>query len=80
METIGWLGASLLAFCGLPELYYAITTGTTGLSWAFLLMWFFGEAFALAYVIHKSKKVRLLPLLFNYGCNLICISILMYYK
>ena len=76
----GWIGATLLAFCGLPEVYFAITSGTTALSWPFLLAWGTGEVLALVYVIGKTKEVDLLPLLFNYGVNIICISILIYFK
>jgi len=76
----GYIGATLLALCALPEVYITVTTGETALSWAFLLMWFVGEVTALIYIIGKMKEVDLLPLLFNYGVNTICLMILLWYK
>ena len=79
-ESIGWFSALLLACCGIPEVIISLTTGESGLSWYFLLMWFFGEIGALIYVIGKSKEVKLWPLLFNYGLNIICITIILLCK
>lgn len=80
MEFIGWMGAILLALCGLPELIIAIKTGTSTVSYAMLLMWLFGEIFALIYTINKNKKVKLLPLLFNYGLNIVIITAILIIK
>lgn len=80
MEIIGWIGGILLAFCGLPEAVLAIQTKQCLLSWSFLLMWLIGEILALTYVILKAKKVSLLPLIFNYGLNILFISIMIFYK
>lgn len=79
-EFIGWIGAILLACCGIPEVIYGIKTGSVSLTWGFLLMWGFGEIFALIYTSIKSRKVKLLPLIFNYGLNIVCISILVWLK
>jgi hypothetical protein len=76
----GWLGATLLALCGLPEAWKAITTSICSLGWAFLLMWGFGELFTLLFVLKKNREVKLLPLIFNYGLNLIFITIMVYIK
>lgn len=77
---IGWLGAALLALCGAPEAYSAIVTGTTGVTDGLLIMWGLGEVFTLIYVWSKHRKNGVLPLFFNYGLNIIFISILMWFK
>ena len=79
-ELIGWISAILLAGCGIPEVIQAFRINDSHLTWPFLLMWFFGEVFALLYTIIKSKKVKLLPLIFNYGLNILCISVIMILK
>ena len=79
-EKIGWLGSILLAICGLPEAYFAITTGTTSLSYIFLILWGSGEIFTLFYLTQKNKKIKLLPLFLNYGLNIVFISILLIIK
>lgn len=80
MEFIGWIGGVLLALCAAPEAYTALTTGNTGLGWPFLLLWQGGEIALLAYTLMKSREVKLLPLLFNYGLNILFISTIMYVK
>lgn len=80
IEKIGWLGSTLLALCGAPEAYLAATTGESSLSWTFLCMWLSGELLALVYVIHKNSEVKVLPLIFNYGLNIIFISIICIFK
>lgn len=77
MELIGWTGSILFAICGIPQAYESFRRGNAyGLTWAFLLMWFFGEVLTLIYVIPKLDY----PLLFNYSCNLICLLIILRYK
>lgn len=76
MENIAWIGSTLLAFCAIPEAYYSIKKGSNNNSYAFLLMWLFGEIFTLAYVISKKD----FPLMLNYFCNLIFIIIILRYK
>ncbi len=73
LEFVGWVGSCLLAFCGAPEMYLSFKNGDSSLSWYFLGMWGFGEIIALIYTIIKNKQVSLLPLLFNYGINIVCI-------
>lgn len=79
-ELIGYLGSALLALCAAPEAYLALTRGEVGMGWFFILTWYFGEILALVYTLIKSKEVRLIPLLFNYGLNIIFISIIIYVK
>lgn len=77
METIGWLGSILLAFCGLPQAIESYKTKSSeGLTWGFISMWFFGEIFTIIYILPQM----VLPLLFNYTANVIFLSIIIYYK
>ena len=77
METIGWLGSLLLAFCGLPQALESIKTkSSAGLTWGFILMWSFGEIFTFIYILPKMD----LPLMFNYTANIIFLAIIIFYK
>ena len=77
METIGWIGGILLAFCGLPQAWESYKTKSSeGLTWSFLIMWGLGELFTIVYVIPKWHW----PLIFNYTANIVFISIIAYYK
>lgn len=77
METIGWLGSLLLAFCGLPQAIESIKTKSSeGLTWGFILMWAFGEIFTFVYILPKMD----LPLIFNYTANIIFLAIIIFYK
>ena len=78
IETIGWIGAVLLAFCGLPQAYETWYRGNAnGVNILFLLAWFLGEALTLAYVL---PTVTSPPLIFNYTANLIFVGIILKYK
>lgn len=77
METIGWIGSILLAFCGLPQAIESYKTKSSeGLTWSFLIMWGVGEIFTIIYILPKWHW----PLIFNYTANLIFISVILYYK
>lgn len=77
METIGWIGSILLAFCGLPQAWESYKTkSSAGLTWGFLIMWGVGEMFTIVYIIPKWHW----PLIFNYTANIIFVSIIVYYK
>ena len=77
METIGWLGSILLAFCGLPQAIESYKTkSSAGLTWGFLAMWFIGEILTVIYIIPKWHW----PLIFNYTANIIFLSVILYYK
>lgn len=77
MELIGWAGSVLFAFCGLPQAIQCFKTGhSRGLNWAFLLAWFFGEILTIVYVLPKMD----VPLLFNYGFNLLILIVILRYK
>lgn len=77
METIGWLGSILLAFCGLPQAIESYKTKSSdGLTWGFISMWFIGEILTIIYILPQM----VLPLIFNYTANIIFLSIIIYYK
>ena len=77
MELIGWLGGVLLSICGLPQAVKSFQDKhSNGLSWNFLLMWFFGEILLLIYTIPTG----MLPLIVNYVFNLVLVSVILYYK
>ncbi len=79
IEFIGWLGGILFAICGVPQAYKSYKDGHSNeISWLFLLLWLFGEILMLVYTLHKP--VDLLPLIFNYGCNLLAICFILKYK
>jgi uncharacterized protein with PQ loop repeat len=75
IEIIGWIGAILLATCGLPQLFKSIKTRNfDGLSLTFIIWWMAGEILTLTYITNQAFKW---PLIFNYGINIIvCIIIL----
>jgi hypothetical protein len=77
MITIAWIGSILLATCAFPELLRTLKTRQCTLSWGFLLMWFFGEIFVFIPVVAKNLG---LFLVFNYGLNILMISVLLYFK
>ncbi|NBR99991.1 MAG: hypothetical protein EBT42_06440 [Actinobacteria bacterium] len=77
IEIIGWTGSALFALCGLPQAVQSTREGHShGLSWLFLLMWFWGEIFTLCYVWPKMDY----PLLANYFVNLVFVVIILFYK
>lgn len=76
-EIIGWLGSICLAVCAIPQAWMSYKEKhSEGISWAFLLLWAFGELFALAYVYDKLD----LPLLVNYATNILVLGVILYYK
>lgn len=77
MEIIGWIGAGLFAMCGLPQAVQSSRDGhSRGLSWLFLLMWFWGEIFTLIYIWPKMDY----PLLVNYLTSTGFLIIILFYK
>jgi uncharacterized protein with PQ loop repeat len=76
-EILGWLGSICLAICGIPQAWQSFKDKHShGISWAFLLLWSFGELFALAYVYDKLD----IPLLMNYATNMLILGVIIYYK
>lgn len=77
VDLLGILGPGLLAICGVFEVVPSIKRGYCGSSLPYLLVWFFGEVFALVYIIYTSVDFYLLV---NYSLNIILILILFFYK
>lgn len=69
-----WIGAVLLALCGLPQAIDAATdpNSTRGLSWLFLASWWLGELFMFAGMLPIASWHALA----NYAFNVILISYL----
>lgn len=77
LEIIGWLGSICLAISGLPQAWMSYKDRhSRGISWSFILLWAFGEIFALGYVWDKLD----LPLITNYVTNILVLAVIMYYK
>lgn len=77
IDSLGAIGAFLLAVCALPELFSSFRRGYCGTSWGFLQIWFWGEVTTFLYIIFTSMDVYLLT---NYSLNIILILCLFYYK
>jgi uncharacterized protein with PQ loop repeat len=76
-EILGWLGSICLAICGIPQAWQSFKDKHShGISWGFVLLWAFGEIFALAYVYDKLD----LPLLLNYATNILILGVILFYK
>lgn len=78
IETIGWIGSVLLSTCALPLVVSVYKKKRVkDQSLLFLLWWFIGEIFLIVYVVGQTEIS--LPLLFNYGFNISCVMILLYF-
>lgn len=74
---MGWLGSLCLALCGVPQALQSYKDKNShGISWGMLLLWAFGEVFALTYVFNKLD----MPLLMNYAINIFVVALMLYYK
>lgn len=76
IQSFGFIGSILLAICAFPEVVRTIKDKKCHLGWNFLLLWFFGEAFLFVYVVSLLD----FALIFNYGFNLILLTIMLLYK
>jgi uncharacterized protein with PQ loop repeat len=77
IESIGWIGAVLLATCGLPQLIKTVKSkDVSGLSLLFIVWWLLGEIFVLSYVLYKAFRW---PLIFNYAFNILVCMVLIFY-
>lgn len=75
--VMGWLGSLCLAICGVPQAMQSYKDKHShGISWGMLLLWAFGEVFALAYVFNKLD----MPMMMNYSINIFVIGMMLYYK
>lgn len=77
MDVVGWVGATLLAFCALPQAVESWSNKSSrGITWGMLGMWGLGEVLTLLYVLPKMD----MPLLFNYLANIVFLSVIIYFK
>ena len=77
-EILGWAGSIMFAICALPQALMSVRQGhSEGLAWSFLALWLGGEVATLLYVLDKGD---LLPLLVNYGLNLVFLSVILWYR
>ena len=76
VEYLGILGSFLLGCCAAPEAIHSYMKGKNTSSLWFLLMWYIGEICVLAYVIPKKD----IPLIFNYGLNILFITVIIKYR
>lgn len=75
---IGWLGATSLAFCGVPQAIQVVAQGhAEGISSGFLMFWFIGEILTLYYIWRLTGFNK--PLFLNYSVNIGCIIIILFY-
>jgi len=75
-ELIGWLGGVLLALCGFPLVVETWQKGVNRDNLLFLLIWYLGDWFTIAYVVIQHGLD--LPLLFNYGLNISFLTYILY--
>jgi len=76
MNPFGFISTILFAICALPEAVYAIKHKKCNLTYSALSLWFFGEIFGIVYAFQIDN----IYLQSNYGFNLVCLLILIYYK
>ena len=78
LEWMGWIGALCLAFCAVPQAIMSVKQKHShGISKGLLWLWSLGELFTLIYIWYGTRD---LPLLVNYGLNVIFIGIVIWYK
>ena len=78
-KVLGWAGASLFAFCAVPQVIQTVREGhARNLSSLFLWMWFWGAIFC---AVGSILDVGVVPwLIFNYSLNVLCVTVLLKYK
>lgn len=74
---LGWIGSICFAVCGVEEAYKAYLHKRCDIGWWMLITWQIGEMATLLAIIVDAP---LTYLLFNYAINLLCISIMIWYK
>lgn len=72
-----WIGATMLAICGLPAAIHAHRIGKADdISWLFLILWLLGELLLLIDRMPKQDWA----LIINYFANIVFIDIILRYK
>lgn len=78
IETIGIIGAVMLALCGLPQAITSVKQGhSDGISTSFITFWLVGEVLLMLYVSVTNPDVILIA---NYAFNIVLVGIIAYYK
>lgn len=77
IELLGYVGSVCLAACAAPEAWKCWRTKEpSGASRGLLVLWSAGELCTFAYVLPKAD----VPLLLNYGSNIVFLSVVWYYS
>jgi uncharacterized protein with PQ loop repeat len=76
--AIGYVGSIMLALCGAPQAWDCIVTGQANISTGTVALWAGGEILTIIYLVWS--KIMTKPLAVNYGCNMLFLIIIMYYK
>lgn len=78
IDIFGWVGAVLLAGCGIPQAILCWKQGhAKGIDSIFLWMWFIGEILTFSYIIASSGGW---PLILNYTANTFMVLLILRYK
>ena len=77
LEALGWIGSLCLAFCGIPAVVQVIRDKMCTFTWWFLGMWGIGEICILISILIQFPRPWLI---INYGTNIICVGILVWFK
>lgn len=79
IETVGYIGAGLLALCALPQMIMTLKDGhARGISSLFLLSWYIGEILMFYFLVMTSNERG--PLFYNYLINVIMLTVIVKYK
>lgn len=79
IDVIGWVGATLLAICSIPQTLLSIKQKhSDGVSSLFLMLWYFGTLLTGIYVAVETSSNY--PLMANYLINFIMLQVIVYYK
>lgn len=76
MDLIGYVSGIMLALCGLPEAIRSYKNKRCDIGWGLLIMWMLGE---IGLLIYETKTLAI-PRILNYSCNIIFISVMIFYK
>jgi len=77
IELCGWLGSMAFMVSAMPQAWKSYKDGhTEGITWLTTSLWFFGEVVSLIYVWPKGY----LPLILNYGVQMIFTYVILHYK
>ncbi|UCE71692.1 MAG: PQ-loop repeat-containing protein [Nitrospiraceae bacterium] len=77
-DILGWIGSVAFAICGIPQAWECYKhKSAQGISPGFIALWLIGE---ICYVISVLMKFGWVHwMMFNYGANIISISVISYY-